>query len=659
MPVVERGKALKRKMIIKVITCIMMLVLIATTSVVPVMASPNTTTVNVHYVVADTSLKNFYTNPDNYFEGSNIAEEINQVVKCQNKWEQEFLYPNIKNGTISIYEPEEYIKKKAKESKYNISQETVDKLIAKTKSYNYSFTTPYGKKFAYEERTYGGSHQYSDGYKDGEVWNFKDNFTIIGSLVDDYTDYNNNDYIKGKIQWGTNGYILNADKEEMTIYVLMTPCTANVNFFDNTVYSNNFGKNTDWSQIKTKEEVENIIKNQSQYCDNFDKYFQYRYCHNSHYNQTGHTIIDLRAYVDVFEDIEYPLLNYSNYKFFSATTETDENIDVKNNANNNVINYMPLAFTTFYNSRYSPDIFVNYKNVSSHSIKFEDTDGNAVPFNLKGLKYSNNMAAHYPDSADHTKYISLKTDDNPYATEFTDDYFVTEIKWNNELSLIEYINNEDVLKKENIKNDNDFSTVNNNSYDVLLEKSILNNVDGYRLKYINQNDADTEYTIINKNDNEYYYNGNTPYSLTDTTTNVIYEKSVNLTVNYIDEKGKELAPSATEQGWSSEAYTTSAIDVKGYELTETPSNANGVYTTQDTVVNYIYKKVPDVVVQKPEQPTPSPPNKTEETITKTEEVEVIDTGDEIQHYIVIGAILLLVLIASLGIIISKIKKNNC
>lgn len=656
MPVVEREEKMKRNMIIKVITCIMMLVLIATTSVVPVMASPNTTTVNVHYVVADTSLKNFYTNPDNYFEAVwlGIPKEVNQLVKCQNKWEQEFLYPNIKNGTIAIYEPEEYIKKKAKESKYNISQETVDKLITKAKAYNYSFTTPYGKKFAYEERTYGSSSQYSDGYKDGELWKFKDNFTIIGSLVDDYTDYNNNDYIKGKTQWGTNGYILNADKEEMTIYVLMTPYTANVTYGNNTVYAN---KNTDWSQIKTKEDIENFIKNQSQYCDNFDKYIQYRYCHNPHYNQTGHTTIDLRDYVDVFEDIEYPLLNYSNYKFFSATTETDENIDVKYNANNNVINYMPLAFTTL--QIINPHISVNYKNVSSHSIKFEDTDGNAVPFNLKGLKYSNNMAAHYPDSADHTKYISLETDNNPYVTEFTDDYFVTEIKWNNELSLIEYINNEEVLKKEDIENDNDFSTVNNNSYDVLLEKSILNNVGGYRLKYINQNDADTEYTIINKNDNEYYYNGNTPYSLTDTTTNVIYEKSVNLTVNYIDEEGKELAPSTTEQGWSSEAYTTSAIDVKGYELTETPSNANGVYTTQDTVVNYIYKKVPDVVVQKPEQPTPSSPNKTEETTTKTEEVEVIDTGDEIQHYIVIGAILLLVLIASLGIIISKIKKNNC
>lgn len=60
-------------MIIKVITCIMMLVLIATTSVVPVMASPNTTTVNVHYVVADTSLKNFYTNPDTYFSEDEFA----------------------------------------------------------------------------------------------------------------------------------------------------------------------------------------------------------------------------------------------------------------------------------------------------------------------------------------------------------------------------------------------------------------------------------------------------------------------------------------------------------------------------------------------------------------------------------------------------------
>lgn len=648
---------MKRNMIIKVITCIMMLVLIATTSVVPVMAATNTTTVNVHYVVADTSLKNFCTNPDNYFETCWNEEERNQVVKCQNKWEQEFLYPNIKNGTIAVYEPEDYIKKKAKESKYNISQETVDKLIAKAKAYNYSFTTPYGKKFAYNERTYG-SNQYAWGYKDGELWKLKDYFTIIGSLVDDYTDYNNNDYIKGKTQWGTNGYILNADKEEMTIYVLMTPSTTNVTFGDNTVYFNDFIENIDWSQIKTKDEVENIIKNQSQYCDNFDNYFQYRYCHNSHYNQTGLAIVDLRNYVDVFEDFEYPLLNYSNYKFFSATTNTNENIDVKYNANNNVINYMPIAFTTLQIN--SPlYISVNYKNVSSHSIKFEDTDGNAVPFNLKGLAYSNYMAAHYPDSADHTKYISLETDANPYSTEFDNDFLVTEIKWNNELSLIEYINNEEVLKKEDIKNDNNFSTVNNNSYDVLLEKSILNNIDGYRLKYINQNDADTEYTIINKNDNEYYYNGNTPYSLTDTTTNVVYEKSVNLTVNYIDEEGKELAPSTTEQGWSSEAYTTSAIDVKGYELTETPSNAKGVYTTQDTVVNYIYKKMPDVVAQKPEQPTPSSPNKTEETITKTAQVEVINTGDEIQHYIVIGAILLLVLIASLGIIISKIKKNNC
>lgn len=631
---------MKRNMIIKVVTCIMVLVLIATTSVIPVMASPNTTTVNVHYVVADTSLKNFYTNPDNYFDTCRTVEEQNQVVKCQNKWEQEFLYPNIINGTIAIYEPEDYIKQKAKESKYNISQEMVDKLIAKAKAYNYSFTTPYGKKFAYQERTYGSSEQYAWGYKDGELWKLKDYFEIIGSLVDDYTDYNNNDYIKGKTQWGTNGYILNADKEEMTIYVLMTPSTTNVTFGDNTVYTNDFNRNIDWSQIKTKDEVENIIKNQSQYCDNLDNYFQYRYCHNPHYNQTGHTFVDLRNYVDVFEDFEYPLLNYSNYKFFSATTNTNENIDVKYNANNNVINYMPIAFTTLQIN--SPlYISVNYKNVSSHSIKFEDTDGNAVPFNLKGLAYSNYMAAHYPDSADHTKYISLETDDNPYATEFTGDYFVTEIKWNNELSLIEYINNEEVLKKEDIKNDNEFSTVNNNSYDVLLEKSILNNIDGYRLKYINQNDADTEYTIINKNDNEYYYNGNTPYSLTDTTTNVIYEKSVNLTINYIDENNNELSPSITEQGWSSEEYTTVPIDIEGYELMAMPDNAVGVFTTQNVAVNYVYKKIPTVINTEPQEPTLDI-IKEETTIQEPQKPIVVDTGDNnnVKYIIALVAILI-------------------
>lgn len=639
---------MKRNMIIKVITCIMMLVLIATTSVVPVMASPNTTTVNVHYVVADTSLKDFFSSSEYYcsYAGFDTAGE---VVKFENKWESNYLYPNIKNGSISVYEPEEYIKKKAEESKFDIPQSAVNDLINKAKEYDYSFTTTYGKNFVFDEKTYNGISLYG---QDGELWKTKDYFNIIGCLVDDYTDYNNNDYIKGKAQYGTNGYILNADKNEMTIYVLMTPNCYNYDYFIDNLGLNRF-RDCKTDANTTKEDVEKYIEKQGEYSD-INKYLKYIYDNviqfSSYKNYSPHTFFDTRCIIDVFDDIEYPLTNIFGYSFDNVEVDAQYNIE------NNTLNIMPFAFSPI---DYFDTIKLNYKNISSHSIKFEDTDGNAVPFNLKGLAYSNYMAAYYPDSADHTKYISLETENNPYSTEFDNDFFVTEIKWDNKSSLIEYINNGDVLKTEEVTRDDNFSARYNSSYDVKLEKAILNNIASYRLKCIKQNDTGAEYKTVNNNGVEYYYNGNSPYSLTDTTTNVIYEKSVNLTVNYIDEEGKELAPSTTEQGWSSEAYTTSAIDVKGYELTETPSNANGVYTTQDTVVNYIYKKVPDVVVQKPEQPTPSSSNKTEETITKTEEVEVINTGDEIQHYIVIGAILLLVLIASLGIIISKIKKNNC
>lgn len=446
---------------IKILTCIMMLVLLVTTSVIPVMAATNTTTVNVHYVVADTSLKDFYTSQEYYYfcVGFDTAEE---AVKLENKWESNYLYPNIKNGSITIYEPEDYIKKKAEESQFDIPQNAVNDLINKAKEYDYSFTTACGKNFVFNEKTYNPISLYG---QDGELWKGKDYFEIIGCLVDDYTDYNNNDYIKGKSQYGTNGYILNANKSEMTIYVLMTPTTyVDYNFIDNTVYS--------------------------------------------------------------------------DYKI---------------------------------NDR-------------------------------------------------------LETDANPYSTKFDDDFFVTEIKWNNELSLIEYINDEDILKTEEVKNDTNFSTINNNSYDVLIQKSILDTIEGYRLKTITQNDIDEEYKILNNDDVEYYYNGNTPYSITNTTTNVIYEKSVLLNVNFIDENNNELSPSITEQGWSSEEYTTVPIDIEGYELMAMPDNAVGVFTTQNVTVNYVYKKVPTVINTEPQEPTLDIV-KEETTIQEPQKLIVVDTGD--------------------------------
>lgn len=634
---------------IKILTCIMMLVLLVTTSVIPVMAATNTTTVNVHYVVADTSLKDFYTSQEYYYfcVGFDTAEE---AVKLENKWESNYLYPNIKNGSIAIYEPEDYIKKKAEESQFDIPQNAVNDLINKAKEYDYSFTTACGKNFVFNEKTYNPISLYG---QDGELWKGKDYFEIIGCLVDDYTDYNNNDYIKGKSQYGTNGYILNANKSEMTIYVLMTPTTyVDYNFIDNTVYSDyKINDRLETDANTTKEDIEKYITKQSKFTDKY-QYYKYVYDNVWEYKSSKygspHTIIDTRNYIDVFDDVKYPMSNYVGYSFDNIEVSSQYKVE------NNIITIMPFAFSS---QEPLGHINLNYKNTSSHSIRFEDTDGNAVPFNLKGLVYDNYMASYYPNSFDHTKYISLETDANPYSTKFDDDFFVTEIKWNNELSLIEYINDEDILKTEEVKNDTNFSTVNNNSYDVLLEKSILNNVDGYRLKYINQNDADTEYTIINKNDNEYYYNGNTPYSLTDTTTNVIYEKSVNLTVNYIDEEGKELAPSTIEQGWSSEEYTTVPIDIEGYELMAVPDNAVGVFTTQNVTVNYVYKKVPTVINTEPQEPTLDIV-KEETTIQEPQKFIVIDTGDNNNVKYIFAFVAILIGVITLLLVATRKNYNK-
>lgn len=614
----------------KIITCIMMLVLIATTSVVPVMASPNTTTVNVHYVVADTSLKDFYSSSEYYYSYAGF-DTAGEVVKLENKWESNYLYPNIKNGSIAVYELEDYIKKKAGESKFDIPQSAVNELINKAKEYDYSFTTTYGKNFVFNEKTYNGISLYG---QDGELWKTKDYFNIIGCLVDDYTDYNNNDYIKGKAQYGTNGYILNADKSEMTIYVLMTPNCYNYDYFIDNLGLNRF-RDFKNDANTTKEDVEKYIEKQGEYSD-INKYLKYIYDNviqfSSYKNYSPHTFFDTRCFIDVFDDIEYPLTNIFGYSFDNVEVDAQYNIE------NNTLNIMPFAFSPI---DYFDTIKLNYKNISSHSIKFEDTDGNAVPFNLKRLEYSNHMDRYYPSGEDHSKYISLETENNPYSIKYENDFFVTEIKWDNKSSLIEYINNGDVLKTEEVTRDDNFSAINNNSYDVLIQKSILDTIEGYRLKTITQNDIDEEYKIVNNDDVEYYYNGNTPYSITNTTTNVIYEKSVLLNVNYIDENNNELSPSITEQGWSSEEYTTVPIDIEGYELMAMPDNAVGVFTTQNVTVNYVYKKIPTVINTEPQEPTLDI-IKEETTIQEPQKPIVVDTGDNnnVKYIIAFVAILI-------------------
>ena len=64
------------------------------------------------------------------------------------------------------------------------------------------------------------------------------------------------------------------------------------------------------------------------------------------------------------------------------------------------------------------------------------------------------------------------------------------------------------------------------------------------------------------------------------------EESV--TVHYQTADGKDLVPSETQTGSYGSGYTTSAKEIAGYHLTETPSNATGKYTTDTPDVTYVY-----------------------------------------------------------------------
>ncbi|WP_439443344.1 MucBP domain-containing protein [Listeria aquatica] len=77
------------------------------------------------------------------------------------------------------------------------------------------------------------------------------------------------------------------------------------------------------------------------------------------------------------------------------------------------------------------------------------------------------------------------------------------------------------------------------------------------------------------------------------TVTYVYEKADggDVTVNYQDADGNELAPSETVSGKYGEAYTTEAKTMPGWNLTETPSNATGTFTDDPQTVTYIYEKI--------------------------------------------------------------------
>jgi LPXTG-motif cell wall-anchored protein len=65
----------------------------------------------------------------------------------------------------------------------------------------------------------------------------------------------------------------------------------------------------------------------------------------------------------------------------------------------------------------------------------------------------------------------------------------------------------------------------------------------------------------------------------------------NITVQFLDEQGKELAASETLTGDIGTEYKTSPKNVDGYTLIDTPSNATGKFESTTQTVKYIYKTI--------------------------------------------------------------------
>ncbi|MBC1553148.1 LPXTG cell wall anchor domain-containing protein [Listeria booriae] len=77
-----------------------------------------------------------------------------------------------------------------------------------------------------------------------------------------------------------------------------------------------------------------------------------------------------------------------------------------------------------------------------------------------------------------------------------------------------------------------------------------------------------------------------------------------VTVQYVDESGASIAPQETLTGNFGQSYTSKAKVLSGYVLTETPTNAAGVFTDQAQTVRYRYQKI---AVPAPDT-DPSPPD---------------------------------------------------
>ncbi|MBC1517148.1 MucBP domain-containing protein [Listeria immobilis] len=99
------------------------------------------------------------------------------------------------------------------------------------------------------------------------------------------------------------------------------------------------------------------------------------------------------------------------------------------------------------------------------------------------------------------------------------------------------------------------------------------------------------------------------FSDTAQTVTYVYEKEAvagqDVTVQYVDGAGNELATSDTLSGNVGDTYTSTAKAIDGWKLKTTPENATGTFSDTTQTVTYVYEKNTDDIIPLPlpEEPT--------------------------------------------------------
>lgn len=616
--------------------------------------------IEVRYVVADTSLVKWYQNTNYLCAAQNttglLDEEYEEMLLEEQQWVKN-LCNDIANGNTQVYSTTDFINKKAEESEFVdlsdfITQNRITKMINDCKSLSYhSDRFPDARR---DENFFvdanGFRHCGNEDYdkqavkfsNEGLPWtNDVDNFTLVGTFLGDYKDYNNSLHLYG--EWeidearyengiGTN-IIIDASKlkdnqfnenGDLIVYKVLVPRvywnsvygvrivdangkkikhspSVNDYFFPNSIKST-MGADGMLDTIylyeisgirnKTKAEQKEFLNNfLNEAGKNDSQYSKYSVIKGDTVDINNNLYIDdIRQYQSHFDDLYFPLQEIEGYTSQGFKIKGNNGFEETSSQNwkieNNVLKAKPIAFGS---NSISNKLYSIYKNTYTHKINFVDTEGNPLEINFKDYQYENKFGENNDKSV---FYVDINEND----TSSTDEFQVSSIVWNNESNSF-YNSNGELLKQDfdNVPTNPDFNMF-DNSFDVSIPKSLCADFGEYTFEEIQLNNEKIDVEEVTNNDKEYYH-FNTDITKGVTTTSIVFKKKekppvINdavVNVKYINEDGVSISDDITIYGKVNDTYETKPKEIFGYELVEQPTNATGFMTFEPITVNYIYR----------------------------------------------------------------------